>query len=407
MGSSRKVISLLLAVLLMFLAACSNSSDNKGNDASEGNGEKEETVKIGALMSLSGNFAPLGEGMRKGLDLYLEKQNYKFGNRKVEIIYEDDENNPQIALRKYRKLVDSDKVDMLVGIASSTILYAVRDQVDKGKIPLLVANAGGNDISWDQKSDYIWRSSFSNWQIGAGGASYYANHIGKKVFIIAPDYPAGREQVESFEEAFKNAGGEVMETVWTKVGTTDFASFMPEIAKTKPDVVFTFHTGADAIRFVMQYQEFGFKDKIPLITQASSDVATTPEIKKALEGSYFALMYTLTLDNETNKRFIAEYREKYGKDPQGGYDMQGYDAGQILGKVIQSAKSIDSEEFVKIFKNNLTIDSPRGSLTIDPVTHNPITNVYIQKYIMKDGELTSEDVATVEGVAMPEQKQRK
>lgn len=375
----------------MIISGCSESASN-------GEGE---TVKIGILLSQTGTFAPLAESIKNGFDLYLEENNNMLGGKKVEIKYEDDEGNPQVALRKYRKLVTSDKVNMLVGPISSAVVYALRDEVEKDKIILIDANAAGNDLSWSQKSDYVYRLSFSNWQNGSSAASYIANNIGKTAVAIAPDYPAGKEVISGFKAAFEAAGGTVVKEIFPQLGTNDFATYMTDISQVKPDLVYTFMTGSDGIRFVQQYSEFGLKGKIPLTGPMEfGDQLIIEPTGDATEGIVSGIMYSPWLENEENKHFVEAYQKKYNKLPN-TFSVEGYDSAQVIDKAIEQAGSIETEDLIKVLKG-ISFDSPRGPITIDPKTNNPIQNFYIVRNTKKDNQIVPEILETIEKVTMPE-----
>jgi len=154
-------LSVMLLAVFVILAGCSggkgnNTQTSENTQTNEQSGQNNEnaaaeTLKIGVILSFTGAFAPLAEDIRNGLELFLEEHNYTIGNYKVEVKYEDDEADPQVALRKYNQLKDSEKVDIFVGPISSAVLYALRDQVHNDKELLIVANAAGDAISWDQK----------------------------------------------------------------------------------------------------------------------------------------------------------------------------------------------------------------------------------------------------------------
>lgn len=382
----------------MILSACSGSSSS-GNE-SAANGSKEK-IKIGILLSQTGTFAPLAESIKNGFDLYLEEHDNMLGGRNVEIVYEDDEANPQVALRKYNKLVTSDKVNLLVGPISSAVVYALRDQVEKDKIILIDANAAGNDLSWDQKSDYVYRLSFSNWQNGSSAASYIANNIGKNAIAIAPDYPAGKEVISAFKSAFEASGGTVVKEIYPELGTNDFATYMTEISQVKPDVVYTFMTGSDGIRFVQQYSDFGLKGKTPLTGPMEfGDQLIIEPTGDATEGIVSGIIYSPWLENDANKKFVDAYEKKFKKLPN-TFSVQGYDSAQVINKAIEEAGSMHTEDLVKVLKG-ISFDSPRGPITIDPKTNNPIQNFYISKNVKKDNHIVPEVLETVESVTMPE-----
>jgi len=388
-----KFISVMIILVVMVLSAC-------GNSGGSSDGSKEK-IKVGFILSDSGTFAPLSENIKNGFKLYLEQNGNKLGGREVELIFEDDEANPQVALRKYKKLVGSDNVDFLVGPISSSVVYALRDEVEKDKVILIDANAAANDISWDQKSDYVIRASFSNWQNGSSAGSYIADNIGKNAVVIAPDYPAGQEVASGFKAAFEAAGGKVVKEIYPKLGTNDFATYLTDISQTNPDVVYAFFAGSDGIRFVQQYSDFGLKGKIPLTGPMEfGDLLIVEPAGEAAEGIVSGIIYSPWIDNEENKKFVEGFEKMFNKLPN-TFSVQGYDSAQIIDKAINEAGSVDSEELVKVLKG-ISFDSPRGPITIDPKTNNPIQNFYIVENVKKDGKVVPEVIETIESVTMPE-----
>ncbi|WP_044737197.1 ABC transporter substrate-binding protein [Geobacillus kaustophilus] len=391
---------MMLAAMLMAAGCAQSSSTSSGSGSDKGEGSSS-SVKIGFILSQTGTFAPLSEGILNGFQLYLDQHNGTLGGKKVEIKLEDDEANPQVALRKYRQLVHAQKVDLLVGPISSAVAYALRDEVEKDKKVLIDANAAGDDLSWGKKSDYVYRVSFSNWQNGSNAAKYLAEQVGKKAVILAPDYPAGKEVLRAFKAAFEAAGGKVVKEIYPKLNTNDFAPYLQEAAAEKPDLIYAFFAGSDGIRFVTQYKEFGLKGKIPLAGSLEfGDELITQPTGEAAEGIIAGINYSPYLDNELNKQFVEAYKAKYGKLPN-VFSVEGYDAAAMLDKAITEAGSLRSENLIKVLKG-ISFDSPRGPIMIDPATNNPIQNFYISKNTLKDGAIVPEVIETVEKVTMPE-----
>ncbi|MED4601227.1 ABC transporter substrate-binding protein [Paenibacillus validus] len=398
----QRSLAVVIAAFLLFLTAC--GSNGGSAPASSGTekpaGNQADSVKVGVLLTFSGPFATVGEGLKRGLELYFELNNHTVGGKKVELVYEDDENNPQVALRKYHKLVDEDKIDLLIGMTTSTTLYALRDQIDRDKKPLIVANAGGNDSSWDKKSDYIYRAAASNYQQGAAISDYIAKNVGKKAYIVSYDNPAGREQAEAFKSAYEAAGGQVMQMEFPKVGTNDFAGFMTQIAQAKPDVVYNMGPSTDGMRFAVQFKEFGLKDKIALISTVPTDLATTPEMIAALDGVYGIKIFKDSLDNPATKKFMEAFTKKHPNIPP-NIEIMGYDSAMLADKAIEKAGSTKAEDLIQVMKN-ISLDSPRGKFQMDPKTNNPISDFFVQKFVVKDGKLGFEYLDTMKDVGMPE-----
>jgi len=407
-------LSVMLLAVFVILAGCSggkgnNTQTSENTQTNEQSGQNNEnaaaeTLKIGVILSFTGAFAPLAEDIRNGLELFLEEHNYTIGNYKVEVKYEDDEADPQVALRKYNQLKDSEKVDIFVGPISSAVLYALRDQVHNDKELLIVANAAGDAISWDQKSDYVYRVFMSNFQSGFAGGAYFAENLGKKAFVLAPDYAAGHEVIEAFKQSFGAAGGEIVGEVWNPLGTNDFAAYLTQIAKANPDFVFSVQTGTDAVRFMQQYQQFGLKDKYPLASwhEFGNSLNTVPAGDASLD-ILSVLNYSTKLENEVNQKFVAAYKEKYNETPS-VFSVEGYDSGQIIAKAVEEAGSKEAEDLIKVIKG-MTFDSPRGTIKLDEKTNNPIQDFYIGKNVKdENGEIVQEVLYTIPQVTMPETK---
>lgn len=398
-GSKWKVLSLTLVATIMFMTGCTGASNETATNTKGSN--SEETIKIGLLLSQTGTFAPLSEGIKNGFELYLAEHDNMLGGKKVTLKYEDDEANPQVALRKYRQLVHSEKVNILVGPISSAVVYALRDEVEKDKIVLIDANAAADDLSWSKKSDYVYRTSWSNWQNGGSTATYLAENVGKTAIAIAPDFPAGKEVAHAFKVAFEAAGGKVIKEIYPKLGTNDFATYLTEVANDKPDLVYAFAAGSDGIRFVQQYKDFGLQGKIPLAGPLEfGDQLIVEPSGDAAEGIISGVPYSPWLENESNKKFVDEFQKKYNKLPN-TYAVSGYDSATVIDKAMTKAGSAKSENLIKVLKG-ISFDSPRGPITIDPKTNNPIQNFYITKNTKKNNQMIPEVMKTVEKFTMPE-----
>ncbi len=184
-------------------------------------------IKIGFISSITGVFAEDGIELRNGFQLYLEENGYKVGDRKIEVIVEDDGGNPSVGLTKARKLVEKDKVHFLAGVFSSGIAYALRDYVHEAKIPLLICNAGADGLTKQKASPYIFRLSFSNSQQNKVFADYAYNKLGyRKAILVAQDYPAAWEWDGGFAYNFTKNGGEIVQEFYPKLGTTDYAPYI-------------------------------------------------------------------------------------------------------------------------------------------------------------------------------------
>jgi branched-chain amino acid transport system substrate-binding protein len=379
------------AALLGAAAGC-------GGEGGQGGGSGP--IKIGGLLSFTGPFAPLAESIRNGLDLFFEQNNNQIGDRQVEVSYADDEGDPQVALRKYRQLVSRDQVDFVVGPISSSVALALVDQVERDQVILIDANAAANALSWEKKNDYVYRVSFSNWQNGTAGASYIAENVGTTAYALAPDYPAGTEVLAAFRAAFEAAGGEVVQETYPPLGNNDYATYLTEIQQAEPELVFAFFAGSDAIRFVEQYQSFGLKDRIPLTGTAEfGDELLTEPTGAAAEGIISAVHYSPFRENEANRRFVEAYQSAYDGLPN-MFSCQGYDSGQVIAAAVEEAGGTETGALIEAL-SEVSVESPRGPITLDPETHNPIQNYYVVRNVVEGDRIILEDLETVEELTMP------
>jgi branched-chain amino acid transport system substrate-binding protein len=360
-----------------------------GGGGGQGGGGGDEALKIGALLSFTGTFAKLAESIRNGFDLFIKENDGQLGGRPVEVLYEDDEGDPQVALRGYRQLVDRDQVNLLVGPVSSTVALALVDQVNRDKQILINPNAAANALSLDKKSDYIYRTSYSNYQLGTPGAAYIAENVGKTAVAIAPDYPAGLEVLPAFKAAYEEAGGTVVQELLPPLGNTDYATYLTQIQEAEPEVLWAFLAGADAINFVKQYRSFGLGENIQLTGMNTwPDPLLTETVGEAAEGIIAATQWFPGLDNEANKRFVESYQAEYDETPN-QFSVFGYDAGQLIAQGLEEAGSAEPQALIDALKG-ATFQSPRGEITIDPETNNPIQSYYMTRNVLEGGEIVPE-----------------
>jgi branched-chain amino acid transport system substrate-binding protein len=348
-----------------------------------------EPIKIGFMAPYVGVFAKFGADLRDGFKLCLEEVGNKVAGREIVLIDEDTEGKPEVGLVKTRKLVEKDQVQILAGIISSGVAYAVKDYVISNKIPLVICNAGANKLTQQDRSPFIFRSSFANGQQDRAGGWYaYAKMGARKAIFMGSDYAAGREKADGFRKTFTFMGGQVLEETYIPLGTNDYAPYLAKVANYvgKVDILWNFFAGSDAIRFVNQYAEYGLKEKVkPFCEEGTVDEANLPSEKEAALGLESYARYSLGYDSPENKRFIQEYRKKYHYDP-GSLSEGGYVGAKFIVKAIQAVKGNieDQEAFLKALKG-IKFEAPRGPVRFDK-DQNVIFNTFIQRVAVKNGK---------------------
>ena len=360
-------------------------------------------IRIGLLNTFSGTLAYSGADNWNATSLYFDRVGWQIAGRKVEIIKEDDQFNPQIGLQKAKKLVESDRVDVLVGPQASNVAMALLNYARQAKFFYLVSGAGTSAITW-QRLPYMWRTSLSGWQLSHSIAGWDYDHLAKEMVLAASDYAGGRDVVAEFRTSYLAKGGKVLKEIYPPLGTTDFSPYLLDIKSINPPATYDFFVGADGVRYVKQYAEYGIKARLTGFA-GIVDPTTFKGQGKAALGIYCAMLYTDTLDNPENKRFVAEYLARF-KDYPTMYAEYGFTAAQALdeaGKAIDG--DVGNKDKLAAALAKVSFNAPRGPFRLDPVTHNPIQDVYITEVREIAGRLANQAIFTFKDVRDPGKKE--
>jgi branched-chain amino acid transport system substrate-binding protein len=356
------------------------------------------TLKIGLLSGFSGPYAAFGPDMANSIDVYLEQHNGLIGGLKATVIQEDESAVPQEALLKARKLVEQDRVNVLMGLVSSANALAVRDLLDGSRTPTIITNAGADDITGSKRSPYIFRVSFSSWQQGAPSGKFAVGKGWNKVMAFAPDYAAGYEQLGGFADAFTQAGGTVLEKVYPPLGNSDYAPFLAKIKAVNPDAVWAFFAGADQIKFVQQYEQF-VGQNVPLFGNTLSRNAADAIGKSITVVKMGCTGWEESLDIPLNQSYVAEFMKKFNRH--NDYGQYTYDGVMLLDKVLTELKGDTSPDKLAQALNGVSsFQSIRGEVRIDPESHGLI-QTYYQTSPVADGDQYKVKVVGTLGVFGP------
>lgn len=348
----------------------------------------DDPVRVGVVLPDAGVYGQLGPDITDGMNLYLESVGYEAGGRTIELVTESEPSDPNGALDATRRLIDDD-VDVLTGYVSTASIYAARDLIDESAIPTIVSNAGGNALTTDRFSDYIFRVSFTSDQVSAPLGTWVAENIGTNVAIVASDYAFGQESSAAFRTTFEAAGGTIVHESFTPLGSSDFSSAIAEVAASGADATFGFLAGSDGVIFVQQYADAGLGEDMPLTVagfMTSSDVLDA--VGESAIGALSSLHYAPTLDNEANAEFVPAFVDAYGRQPS-VYAVQGYDAAQYLVAALESTGGDADADALVAALETAEITSPRGEVVMDADSHQVTQHMYIREVEEVDGQLTN------------------
>ena len=364
--------------------------------------EMNAPFKIGCLITQSKAFAVQGANVLDGMNLYFEGINWQAGGRKIELIKEDDEVNPQLGLQKIKKLVESDKVDVVTGPLGSNVAMAIMGYVKQSNCILVVDGAGVNAVTRKFKSQNIFRCSTTSWQSNAPAGGWLYKNAVKAVVVVASDYSGGHEAIDGFKEGFLPAGGKIVKEIWPQFNNSDYSSYLAQIKETGVSTVYVYMTGADAVRFITQFNEFGLKKDIKLTgTGFMVEDDALPAEGNAALGVVTGLHYTSALDTPVNKKFVAGYKTKYGQYPS-CYSEYGYVCARVLAEALNATQG-DASDKKKLEQaiQAVSFDAPRGPFRFDPKTQNVIQNIYIREVVRAGDRLENKVLATIPNVRDP------
>lgn len=326
-------------------------------------------VKVGLLFPYTGVFALYGPGMQASLEAFFQQHSNTVAGRPIQLVREDTEGKPDVGLTKARKLVESDRVNFMVGPVNSAVALAVRDYVHGKRVPLIVPIAFTKDLTTPEKwSPYIFRTIETTDQQGYPFGRWAVTKKGfKRIVVIGANYAAGRDGVGAFKAGVEDAGGKVVDELFPPLGTQDFAPYLSRINPAQVDAAYAVVFGSDAIRLVKQWQEFGL-GKVPLLTYGTStDDFLLDAMGKSAEGILNVSMYALTLDNAENQKFVEAIRTKTG-NPAVTFHTTAWIAGQMILKAVESLKGDldDPERVAKALKAaGEGLKTPVGEIKFD------------------------------------------
>ena len=360
-------------------------------------------IRIGFLNTFTGGLAYAGQAHSNGANLYFDSVNWTVAGRKIELIKEDDQFNPQVGLQKVKKLVESDNVDLVMGVQASNVALAVLNYMKQQKAFYVVTGAGTDAITWD-RYPYLFRTSISTYQLSTPMANYVYDNLGKEVVTTASDYAGGRDVMAQFKGPYLAKGGKVLKEIWPPLGTTDFSAYLTDIKSINPPVTYDFMPGADAVRFIQQYSEFGLKEHAPLTGFTIIDSQTISALGKAAVGVISALTFVDAVDNPEAKKFVTDYRAKFNASPDLFADYA-YVGAKVVADAIKAVggNTSDKDKLAEAM-TKVQFKAPRGPFRFDPVTHNPIQDIYICQVVEAGDKITAKILSTSNQVQDPGKK---
>ena len=362
----------------------------------------QDAIRIGVVTPISGTYAPIGQQVRWGLDLATEEINASGGilGRQVELIYEDSEANPSVAVQKAEKLFMSENVDFLTGTVNSGATLAVGQVAERADKLMATTVSFSDAITGSKCSPNVFRVNASAGQQSTTLAAWLKKaKPGAKVFYLGPDYEMGRSTVAAFKANAEEVGAISTGEVYAPLDSKDYSQYFGHIRAAQPEILYTSVAGNDTVRLFTQMQDFGLREGLTLIgasgTLTSQNIGA---IGAAAEGFMTGVGYTTLIDTPENKTFVANFNTAYGTDPD-LFAADSYGLVFAYKAAVEKAGSTDTDA-VRDALAGLSWDTPQGTKTIRAGDHQAIQPMYVVQ--VENGAFTIADKITGEDAIKPD-----
>jgi branched-chain amino acid transport system substrate-binding protein len=334
-----------------------------------------DKVKIGFVSTLSGPSSALGIDIRDGFLRAVKLNGGKLGGLPAEVIVSDDQFKPEVAKQLFEKNVKRDKVDFMTGVVFSNIMFAALPEAIDNKVIYISPNAAPSSIAGKDCNPLFFAVSWPNDAYHEAAGEFANQRDLKSVYLVAPNYQAGKDSLAGFKRTFK---GQVVGENYTKLGQLDYSAELAEIRAAKPQAVYIFLPGGMGINFIKQYVGAGLgKDTTLLLPGFSADQDIIGPVGGAMAGLFNTAHWSPDFANPANQKFVAEFEKEYKRVPT-LYASQGYDAAQLIGAAVRDTKGrLDDQAAVLKALRAAHFDSVRGAFKFNKNQY-PIQNYYVR-----------------------------
>jgi branched-chain amino acid transport system substrate-binding protein len=333
----------------------------------------QQKIKIGFISTFSGPQGVVGKHMKDSVELALDHLGHKMGGVPVEVIYGDDQVKPDVGVQVAEEMLKKQQVDIMSGIIWSHVMMAVVPVVTGAGKVMVGTNAGASPLAGKACHPQYFSASWNNDQTPEAMGKFMQDQGINDVYVMAPNYQAGKDMVAGFKRYYK---GNIVEEIFTKPNQPDYQAEITQLRAKNPKATFVFYPGGMAIQFVRQYFQAGLRDRIPLYSVFTVDETSLPALKESAIGQWETKFWNHDLEVPANKKYVADFRKKYGYTPS-FYGAQSYDGMMLIDSAVRANKgSLADTKAVVAALRKKDYDSIRGKFDWN-VNQHPIQDFYL------------------------------
>ena len=342
-----------------------------------------DKLTIGFMTTLSGPAAVVGNDIRDGMRLALDHVNGRVGGLPTTVIVADDSQKIEVATELANKFIRTDKVDVAIGFSFSNLMLAVYPILTQSETVVISSNPGPSQIAGKECSRFFFSTSWQGDSWAEAMGAYLQKQGVQNVYLMAPNYAAGRDVIAGFKRHYK---GKIAGEVYTALSQMDFGAELTTLRAANPSAVFAFYPGGIGIQFVRQFSQAGLRGRLPLYTSYTVDNTTLPAIGDDAIGLVRTTFWNEDSDNPVNRKFVADFQKKFGRNA-AEYAAQAYDTIMLLDSAIRAVNGrIEDKPAFLAALRKADFKSVRGSFRFNN-NNFPIQDYYVGRIVKEGGRL--------------------
>jgi len=337
----------------------------------------QQKLKVGFITTLSGPAGVIGKHMKDSVEVALDHLGRKVGGLETEVIYGDDQFKPDVGLQVAEEMMKKNNVDIMSGIIWSNVMMAVQPAVNKSGRIMVGTNAGASPLAGKACNELYFSTSWNNDQTPEAMGKFMQEQGINDVYILAPNYQAGKDMVAGFKRYYK---GRIVDEVFTRVGQPDYQAELSQLRAKNPKAVFVFYPGGMGVAFLKQWSEGGFRGQFPLYSVFTVDETSIPALKHAVLGQYETKFWSPDIKIPASQKYVADFEKKFGYTPS-FYGAQSYDGIMLIDSAVRAVKgNVKDTKGMVMAMRKANYNSIRGKFTFN-TNHHPIQDFYLLKAV--------------------------